>query len=125
MSGITAAELVGVRIPQRRSGMRYAVDHVDTFLEEAVAALSKVESGTMPALSSDDVTLEEFPTVGFLGAGYEADVVDDLLDRVAAQLNRFGQNAQHGRLRAAQDEHDEAKLRDMLEGIKTRRPRRG
>ena len=118
MTGITAAELADVRIPRRRTGMRYAISAVDDFLERAAADLRKVESGVTASLSSDDVTLQEFPTVGLLGLGYEADAVDALLDGISAQLNRRGQNAQHGQLRSAQDASDEAKLREMLERIR-------
>lgn len=118
MTGITAAELADVRIPRRRTGLRYAISAVDDFLERAAADLRKVESGVTASLSSDDVTLQEFPTVGLSGLGYEADAVDALLDGISAQLNRRGQNAQHGQLRSAQDASDEAKLREMLERIR-------
>ncbi|MFS2279398.1 DivIVA domain-containing protein [Microbacterium sp. OR21] len=118
MTGITAAELADVRIPRRRAGLRYAIGAVDDFLERAAADLRKVESGVAASLSSDDVTFQEFPTVGLFGLGYEADAVDALLDGISAQLNRRGQNAQHGQLRAAQDASDEAKLREMLERIR-------
>lgn len=118
MTGITAAELADVRIPRRRTGLRYAISAVDDFLERAAADLRKVESGVTASLSSDDVTLQEFPTVGLFGLGYEADAVDALLDGISAQLNRRGQNAQHGQLRSAQDASDEEKLREMLERIR-------
>ena len=118
MTGITAAEVADVRIRRRRAGLRYAIGAVDDFLERAAADLRKEESGVAASLSSDDVTLQEFPTVGKFGLGYEADAVDALLDGISAQLNRRGQNAQHGQLRAAQDASDEAKLREMLERIR-------
>jgi DivIVA domain-containing protein len=118
MTGITAAELADVRIPRRRTGLRYAISAVDDFLERAAADLRKVESGVTASLSSDDVTLQEFPTVGLFGLGYEADAVDALLDGISAQLNRRRQSAQHGQLRSAQDASDEAKLREMLERIR-------
>ncbi|PKI91471.1 hypothetical protein CW368_05945 [Actinomycetales bacterium SN12] len=80
--------------------------------------MKKAESSLTTTLASDDVTRKQFPAVGLLGSGYDADAVDDLFDRVAAQLNRRGQNGQQTQVRAAQDARDEARLRGMFEDIK-------
>ncbi|MGQ7312545.1 DivIVA domain-containing protein [Microbacterium arabinogalactanolyticum] len=55
---------------------------------------------------------KEFRSVALFGAGYDADAVDDLLDRIAVQLREYEPGAQ---LRAEQERQDERDVRGMLE----------
>jgi len=105
-------EVTAARLPQTRLGTRYAVAQVDDFLDEAAAALTCWEGGTPSALHADDVVHKEFRSVALFGAGYDADAVDDLLDRVAVQLREYEPGAQ---LQADQERQDERQVRGMLE----------
>lgn len=87
-SAITSAEVVAARLPQRRLGSRYHVDDVDVFLDRCSATLQAWEHGHTEAATvrSDDVILRQFKPAGAFTPGYDADAVDDLLDRIATRL---------------------------------------
>ena len=78
---ITAAELRGTPLPVHRSGDGYDAAEVDAFLARAAEALEDDGSLTL-----DDVHAALFTTVR--RRGYDVDVVDDLLDRLADALRR-------------------------------------
>lgn len=105
-----SSDLDGIRFPQRRAGSRYSLAAVDRFVGECRHALYSWERGLAPALSSTEVVLAQFPHVGFFGIGYDADAVDDLLDRVTMQLRSFEPES-------ASEKAQEAELRGMLDEI--------
>ncbi|WP_353112676.1 DivIVA domain-containing protein [Microbacterium sp.] len=81
-----SVELIAARLPQRRTGSRYRTDEVDDLLDRCIAALQSWEQGRPATLRSDEIIRTELPTAGGAATGYDADAVDDLLDRVALQL---------------------------------------
>lgn len=83
---MNSAEVVATTLPERRAGSRYKVEPVDAFLDECAVALRSWEGGTPAALKADDIVLKEFPAAGLGMVGYDADAVDDLLDKIAVQL---------------------------------------
>lgn len=86
--GLTAAEVAGARIPVRRLRARYDIADVDAFLEDCGSTLQAWEDGhgATTGLSADDVVRKRFRSAGGFTPGYDADAVDDLLDRVAVRL---------------------------------------
>ncbi|REJ04113.1 DivIVA domain-containing protein [Microbacterium bovistercoris] len=119
---VRSYELTTARIPQRRVGGRYAIDEVDIFVGEISTALSNVERGKPAGLHSDDIVHKEFKAVSLLGLGYDADAVDDLLDRAVIQLRH---SEPKNRLQVEQEQREEAQLRGMLDDIRNKYGRNG
>jgi DivIVA domain-containing protein len=85
---ITAQELSAVKLSRVRWREGYDIAQVDTFLAAAVAALGAGAPGAGgAAMRPQDVVDERFRTT-MLRTGYSQDEVDDLLDRVAAGLEK-------------------------------------
>jgi DivIVA domain-containing protein len=114
---IRSHELTTERLPRRRVGGRYAIDEVDAFVDEVSAALSNVERRRPAGLHSDEIVHREFTTVSLFGLGYDADAVDDLLDRAAMQLRV---SEPKSRLQVEEEQRQEAQLRGMLEDVQKR-----
>ncbi|MFE6734649.1 DivIVA domain-containing protein [Microbacterium sp. NPDC057650] len=122
MNALTAADVAGAQLPQRRVGARYAIDEVNAFIEEVSAALSNVERRRPAGLHSDDIVHKEFTRVPLLGLGYDADAVDDMLDRAVVQLRVSEPKNQ---LQVEQEQREEAQLRGMLDDIQRRYGKNG
>ncbi|WP_223622994.1 DivIVA domain-containing protein [Microbacterium sp. EST19A] len=78
----------GIRL--RRIGTRFDVADVDRFLGECRAALKGREAGRPSTLRGDDVVVRQFEVATMFAPGYDADAVDDLLDRVVIRLRELG-----------------------------------
>lgn len=89
--GLTAAEVAGARIPVRRLGSRYDIDDVDRFLDECHSTLEAWERAraTATGLSAGDVVTTSFGSPRGFTPGYDADAVDDLLDRIVVRLREL------------------------------------
>lgn len=102
-----STEVTAANIPQRRIGQRFDLAEVDAFLAECADALRAYEQRRIPALRTSDIVVKRFRSVPFFGVGYDADAVDDLLDRVAMQLRVHEPDS-------AEEDAQEAELRATL-----------
>lgn len=86
---LRAEEVTAEGIGLRRFGTRFDVADVDRFLGECRAALHARTAGRASPLRIDDIVVRQFKIATLFTPGYDADAVDDLLDRVAIRLREL------------------------------------
>ncbi|MFE6996577.1 DivIVA domain-containing protein [Microbacterium sp. NPDC057659] len=88
---VAAAQLPHTLFATARTPV-YAVEGVDELLDDCQAALESWERGDEASLRAKDVVEREIPRTRAFTSGYDANAVDDFLDRVAAQLAEYERN---------------------------------